>query len=92
MDLSDATAFVPGLVLCYFAASLYLLPAFVLVNFVFGYQTIKGAPPLPMPATSVESLLIVLAAHAALVAMAHMAIHARRTHSPGGGCWRLEAG
>jgi hypothetical protein len=73
--LSIACEFVPGILLVLVVGSLYLLPAFLVVNYGFGYRTIKGAPPLPMPATSVESFLVILAAHAVLVTTSHMVFH-----------------
>jgi hypothetical protein len=58
----------PAAVLVFIVGCVYLFPAFLVVNYCFGYQTVEGAPPLPVPASSLSSLLVVVAAHAALVA------------------------
>jgi hypothetical protein len=59
----------PAAIFLFFIAFVYLLPAWIIVNFGFGHQTVGGAPPLPIPASSPASWLILLATHAALVSV-----------------------
>ena len=65
-----AAVFPPAAIVVLFAGLLYLMPAYLVVNVVFGYRTVEGAPPVPIPASSLSSLLVVVAAHAGLIAAA----------------------
>jgi len=53
----------------------YLLPASLIANGL-GYRTVVGAPPLPLPASSVTQLVVLLAFHATLVALLFLVWHA----------------
>jgi hypothetical protein len=46
----------------------YFLPASLIANSL-GYKTVEGAPPLPVPASSLTALMVLLAVHATLVAL-----------------------
>src|SRR4051812_32211459 len=44
--------FPPGAILLLIVAFVYLLPAWPIVNLGLGYRPVDGAPPLPIPASS----------------------------------------